>query len=655
MDTRSARTAAAGTALGLLGLLAGCTTPAGDDGPDLAAATAVAERAVAGLAVTDLAGVPLAGAADPAAVTAATAALTEVVDGMGDLEPTVTLVEGSVEVVEEPSDGPVRAAATVRWSWPLPGGPWAYDTRLRLVRTAGDGGWSAAWSPDLVEPSLGPGEQLDLVELEPARGDVLGRGGAALVTERPVVRIGVDKTQVGPAGLDRAARAVAGAVGVEVAPYAARVRDAGPEAFVEAIVLRQEDTSPRLVRRLRATPGAAAIGTTRPLGPSRDFAAAVLGRVGEATAEVVEESGGRVRPGDLVGLSGLSRRYDEQLAGTDGVQVRAVPLEQVAAPRVLHEVDPVDGEPLRTTLDLRLQGLAERVLADVGPPSALVALQPSTGSLLVAAGGPGSAGLPTATFGQYAPGSTFKVVTALGLLRAGYRPEDEVRCPPRTTVDGRVFSNYDDYPATDLGTVALRRVVASSCNTALIALRGQVPPPALADAAAALGLGVDHDLGFPAYFGQVPAPGSRTGAAAALIGQGRVLASPLAVAAVAASVQAGRAVLPRLLPDHRVDQVAPAVPLTPAEARDLRALMRAVVTSGSGSRLADVPGPPVLAKTGTAEFGAPDAAGELRTHAWMVAAQGDLAVAAFVEEGASGSRTAGPLLEAFLRGARGAR
>jgi cell division protein FtsI/penicillin-binding protein 2 len=57
----------------------------------------------------------------------------------------------------------------------------------------------------------------------------------------------------------------------------------------------------------------------------------------------------------------------------------------------------------------------------------------------------------------------------------------------------------------------------------------------------------------------------------------------------------------------------------------------------------------VLAKTGTAEFGT---RAPLQTHAWMIAARGDLAVAVFVDVGDSGSGTAGPLLERFLRAAR---
>jgi cell division protein FtsI/penicillin-binding protein 2 len=263
------------------------------------------------------------------------------------------------------------------------------------------------------------------------------------------------------------------------------------------------------------------------------------------------------------------------------------------------------------------------------------------------ASGPGSRGYSTATIGQYAPGSTFKVATALALLRAGVTPRSRVSCPPTTVVDGKTFKNYDDYPASGLGQITFEDALANSCNTAFISQRGQLGPDALAEAAAALGLGVDHDTGFSSYFGQVGAAGSETQAAASMIGQGTVLASPMAMAAVVASVVEGSVVLPVLLPDHPVDQKPPAKPLTGTEAQQLRTMMRAVVERGSGSVLSGVPGGPVIAKTGTAEFGDEP---PLPTHAWMVAGRGDLAVAVFVERGDSGSGTAGPVLRRFLEG-----
>ena len=202
-------------------------------------------------------------------------------------------------------------------------------------------------------------------------------------------------------------------------------------------------------------------------------------------------------------------------------------------------------------MDRTLQERAEALLEQFGgTASALVAIRPSDGHLLAAANGPG-AELNAATYGQYAPGSTFKVATALALLRAGRTPQDPLPCPATTVVDGRTFGNYDDYPASRLGRIPMRTAFAHSCNTAMIGARDDIGSGELAAAAASLGLGVDHDLGFPAYFGQVPEPESETERAAETIGQGRVLASPMAMAAVAASVTSGRTVLPVLLPTSR--------------------------------------------------------------------------------------------------------
>lgn len=113
------------------------------------------------------------------------------------------------------------------------------------------------------------------------------------------------------------------------------------------------------------------------------------------------------------------------------------------------------------------------------------------------------------------------------------------------------------------------------------------------------------------------------------------------MATVAASIAAGRTVTPYLLADSRP---APGPSTLEAdEARTLRSLMREVTVRGTGRILASVPGEPVLSKTGTAGYGTP-----VRYRAWMIAAQGDLAVAVFVADGDSGATTAGPLVKKFL-------
>ncbi len=546
----------------------------------------------------------------------------------------------TVEAGDADEDGD-EATGELTWRWTVGEAEWSYDTEVELARDGDE--WTPVWAPTIVEPSLKEGEVLDSTDLLARRGEIVGASGVPIVTNRPVTRFGIDKTKVKAAQAPASATQLAQLLDIDAASYAKRVKDAGPEAFVEALVLREADA--RAVPSLDDIPGAVGLGTEIPLAPSREFAAPLLGTVGQATAELIKKSDGKYEAGDVVGLSGLQARYDDQLGGVDGLQIEAVG-EKPGQERTLFVVDQRDGEPLELTLDLDLQNSAKGILADVTSASALVAIDTNNGNILAAASGPGSEGYNTATFGQYAPGSTFKSVTSLALLRSGLSSSDTLSCPSTVTVDGKSFKNYDDYPSSSIGEVPLSEAIAQSCNTALIGERDRLGDRDLANAAAALGLGVDHDLGFPAYFGQVPPPASETEAAADMIGQGKVLASPMAMATVIASISSGETVLPRLVLDPDIEQKEPKEPLTGAEAEALRGLLRGVVTSGSGSGLADIPGPPVIAKTGTAEFVAD---GELLTHAWMIAARGDIAVAVFVERGESGSQTAGPLLEAFLR------
>ncbi|TWH03631.1 cell division protein FtsI/penicillin-binding protein 2 [Nocardioides sp. J9] len=615
--------------------LAACSST-DDDGARAAAeelAAALAEAA-AGAEDDPLAAVDWRGA-NAAAVAEEYAA---VVAGMDGLAPTVTVAEVDA--------GAEQPTATLAWSWPVvEGEQWTYETTVDLAEGEE---WTVAWDPAVVEPGLEEGDTLDVRTLPSKRGDITGAGGRAIVTERPVVRVGIDKTKVPARRAVTSARALAQLLDIQVAPYVKAVRDAGDKAFVEAITFRADDVPAEVRSGLPDIAGAHQVSADLALAPTRDFAAPILGRVGPVTAEMVEEDPEAYRPGDVAGVSGLQARYDDRLRGTPGRVVSAVPADG-GEERELFRVDATDGEPLALTLDQRLQSLAEQVLGGVRPASALVAVRPSDGAILAAANGSGTGGQNHATFGQFAPGSTFKAVTSLALLRAGLTPTTPVQCPATTVVDGKQFKNYSDYPSSAIGTIPLEEAIAQSCNTALINARDELADGDLADAAASLGLGIDHDLGFPAYFGEVPPPASETEGAADLIGQGKVLASPMAMAAVAASVQAGTTVVPRLVEDVDVSVPKEAKPLRKQEARQLKAMLRRVVTNGSGRGLADVPGPPVIAKTGTAEYAD---GGTVRTHAWMIAAQGDLAVAVFVQTGQSGSQTAGPLLEAFLRGAR---
>jgi cell division protein FtsI/penicillin-binding protein 2 len=414
--------------------------------------------------------------------------------------------------------------------------------------------------------------------------------------------------------------------------------------FVEAVTLRAEVWAEQ-AGELAGQPGVVVKEGTRSLAPSASFARAVLGGVGPATEELLAAAGPTASAVDQVGTSGLQAAHQRRLAGRPGGEVRL--LRDGEVEEVLHTFQAVPGEPLGTSLDLDVQAAAERAVAAATKQTALVALDVVDGGVLAAANAP-EAGLDRALSGQYPPGSTFKIVSASALLRAGLSPDDPVECPATTSVGGKRFKNYE---FTDVPRADFRDAVAASCNTTFVQLTDRLDDDALPDEAAAFGLGADWDLGVPAYAGSVPEPVDVVDEAAAMIGQSQVLASPLSMASVAATVASGRPVTPWLVEESSTaggsgtagERGTAGEPLPHELAEQLRSLMRAVVTEGTASALA--PYGEVHAKTGTAEYGSDDPP---RTHAWLIGYRDGVAFAVLVEDGASGSSEAAPVVARFL-------
>lgn len=566
----------------------------------------------------------------PAAVQSSFVTLTK---GLAGARPTVSLAgltrSGTV------------ARGNARVSWALAGGAvWTYDVPFGLVESAGH--WSVqASSPHGGQSLFAPvpaTARLQLQRTPAARGQVLGAGGQVLVTARPVVDIGVEPGLVKGDPATLAAR-LGQLLGVQAGPLDAQIKAAGKTSFVDVITLRRSDYD-GVRAALRSLPGVVLRDRMQSLAPTRRFARALLGSVGPVTADIVSASRGRYSAGDLAGVSGLQRQYDTLLAGRPGVRVLAVPATGGPG-RQVFAAAPTPGRPLGLTLDTRVQLAADAALAGSKVDAALVAVDVRTGAVLAIANSPAS-GLNRAMLGQYPPGSTFKVVSTLALLATGLKPTDTVQCPPTATVDGRVFRNYE---SERLGPVPFRTDFAMSCNTAFVGLSARLGDGDLATAARSVGIGRQWRLGTGVFSGNVPRPTSAVEKAAEIFGQGRILTSPLALAVATASVARGSYVDPTLVLEPSPGPQPAAEPLPAPQVATLRALMRGVVTSGTATVLRSVPGGPVSAKTGTAEFGG---AVPPQTHAWMTGWQGNLAFTVFVHSGKSGGTVAGPVAARFL-------
>lgn len=608
-----------------------CTQPAAPAGPDPAEAIG---RLTEGLSKGDLSQVPA--TVDPAA------SLTEILKGMDGVRP-------QVQVAGQRRTGD-SVTVDLDLTWPF-ATPWSYRSTAGF--TLVNGVWTLAWQPSIVHPELTYATRLVHTHEQAQRGRITGAGGVPLTETQLLTRIGIDKSRVPAEQAEAAARRLAAAYKVDADRFAATVKASGPQQFVEAIVVRSSDPEPKGWRDI---PGAIGVPVKRNVAVDREVAPELIGVTGEATKAQLDAAPATVFPGDQVGLTGLQKRWDAQLVGKPATKVTMVPTGGAGTPtptatpstsatpaptkKVLFEAPAVQGADVALSLDPALQKKAEAVLAKVGPAASLVAIRPSTGRVVTAANGPGSQGNADATFGRYAPGSTFKVVTALALLRSGMTPQSPVECTPTVTVDGRTFTNYSDFPQSRLGTMTLAQALETSCNTAIIAQHDKVDVAKLRAAAASLGFGTDYEAGFGSFFGTVGDPANVVGLSETMIGQGKAEASPMAMAGVTASVAGGRTVVPQLV--DGATPPAPPTPLTPEEAQALQSMMQGVVANGTGSVLKGVARG---AKTGTAEYGATP---PFKTSAWMIAYADDLAVAVWVAEGESGSKTAAPLIKAFL-------
>ncbi|HET6793795.1 MAG TPA: penicillin-binding transpeptidase domain-containing protein, partial [Acidimicrobiales bacterium] len=510
-------------------------------------------------------------------------------------------------------------------------GTWSYQGRLSLIERKGR--WLVRWSPADVYPQLPPTGTLARFRSLPPRAEILAADGSVLVGPQPVVVVGLVPSLV--KDLPSTLATLARTTGIDPNRVAGIVAHSPPQSFVPVITLRQaayEAVKPVIY----PLPGVQFHQQTADLAPSPTFGLAVLGRVGPATAEALAKVGAPYEATDDIGLAGLELAFQRRLAGTPtgGVELQGGSGGPVLRRIVLTSGTP--GAPVHTTIDPAVQRAAEAALVGVAKPAALVAVQASTGAVLADAEAPADSTYDRGMVGSYPPGSSFKIVTAAALLGTGVTPATTAPCPPRAVIDGKPFTNFEGEAP---GAVPFSVDFARSCNTAFVTLASRLPAPALLTSAADFGFGSTWRLPVGAYSGQVPQPKDGAELVSDAIGQGRVLASPLTMALVAAAADAGTWRPPVLVTDpaQATGASAPAT-VPPAIDSQLHDLMRLVVTSGTGTA-ANLPGPPVYGKTGTAEFGPGNPPA---THAWFVGFRGDLAFAVLVEGGGVGGQVAAP-------------
>jgi peptidoglycan glycosyltransferase len=247
--------------------------------------------------------------------------------------------------------------------------------------------------------------------------------------------------------------------------------------------------------------------------------------------------------------------------------------------------------------------------------------------------------LDRARYGAYPPGSTFKLVVAMAALRDGMSGE---RYTCSRLPDGRVGARLKGWtrPVRDdvlderpHGTIGIHDGLVHSCNAYFAQLALDLGPEPLIGVADGLKISLSSKGNAPR---QVRATLPQVG-----YGQAQVVASPLRMATVAATVAADGVVRsPFIEQDSRGQSRAQSI-IDAATARQLGRFMRDAVVDGTGRSLRGHAWP-IAGKTGTAEVsGRP-------SHGWFVGfapygpAANRIAFAVVVEHAGYGGRTAAP-------------
>jgi penicillin-binding protein 2 len=533
------------------------------------------------------------------------------------------------------------------------------------------------------------------------RGIVFDRTGYILTDSRPSDEVLVVPHET--EDLDRTLERLARLTGRDLEAIREKIgRPRGRARFQPLLVAGELDRGAlaRIEGRIWALPGV----VTR-ASPVREYrlgeqAAHTLGWIGEISPAELKGLQG-YRRGDLIGKDGVERLLDRDLRGRDGGRNVVVDAHGREF-EPLSRVDPQPGKNVVLTLDHRLQQVAEQGFDAIERNGAAVALDPRNGEVLVLLSRPSfdpnrfAAGLDRAQWsnllddpgkplhnralhGQYPPGSTYKVVTALAGLEEGVvTPETEVDCGGSYRLGRR---RYRCWKRWGHGVVNLHLALVQSCDVYFYQLGEKLGVDRLAYYARALGFGsaTGIDLGREASglvptrawkerrFGEQWIKGETISLA---IGQGFNLWTPLQmVTAYAAIGNGGRRYRPRVVmqvvdPYGRLlRQTAPEVraevPISKKSLELVRKALRGVVHEkhGTGYVMRRLPGGVEAAgKTGTAQVVAMPANPAKddeeipigrRDHAWFVtyapAEEPRIAVAVLVEHGGHGGSAAAPI------------
>src|SRR5579863_4412937 len=538
------------------------------------------------------------------------------------------------------------------------------------------------------------------------RGKILDREGRIIVDNYPSFSALLLRDSVRDLNAD--ADLIAQGLHLDPNDVRTRIRHFSSMPQYQPIFLKEDITPDELAfidAHRNELPELDTIVAHRRLYPRNGFMAHLIGYVGEVTEDMLNQPQFELyNPGDVVGVSGVERQYNNALMGTNGAR-RAVVNSHGREVGLLGETAAVPGKQLKLTVDIDLQIAAEEALE--GRNGAIVAMDPRTGEILAIVSRPtfnpndfsvrisrdewsklitydDHPLLNKAIQAQLARGSTFKIIISTAGLQEGSAQDMKVNCTGGAEFYGRYFKCWVVAEHRTHGITDLTKAIYQSCDVFFYTLAEKLGIQRIAKYATAFGLGQKTGIDLPQevsgvmpseewkirnfkqkwYAGETISVG---------IGQGAVAATPIQMArAIGAIASGGRLVRPHVAnPGDLPPGVIPAssvpeettVPIDPHNWEIITDGMAAVVNPGGTAALSHLQNIDFAGKTGSAQtisnalkakLGAAGKA-NFKDNGWFVGVEPrrnpEIVVCALLEEGEHGylaARTVAQVIKAYV-------
>jgi cell division protein FtsI/penicillin-binding protein 2 len=440
--------------------------------------------------------------------------------------------------------------------------------------------------------------------LPASRGTIYDRNGVSLAIGEQATDVIADPMQISDPRHE--ARVAAKVLGIPLRPLYRELADQS-RGFV--YVERKADPKKAAALSKRRMTGFTFESDEKREYPQGTVAAPVLGYAGL----------------DNTGLAGLEQELNKQLAGTPG---RATVVRDATGQAVntIQERPAHNGRSVFLTLDSHIQANAEQVLEQTvrewhAKDATAIVLDPHTGAILAMAQEPGfndndypsaaahGLALDHAAGDAFEPGSVFKVVTIGGALsQHDITPSTKFQVPGSLQVSDRVIHDAEPHGTE---TLQVRQILQRSSNigTDIIAAR-YLGESGLKKWMTRFGFGRRTGIDYPGESkGIMPSYWSGSTIGTVPIGQGVSVTAIQLASVYSAIANGGEWIQPHLV-DHVVGAPSPKLErrriLSPDVDRQLRTMLKGVVSDQGTAELAAIPGYTVAGKTGTAQKPGPN-------------------------------------------------